>query len=77
MLDNIASINLSGDDGFCKFPRTTHVVNLGAATRDDLIMDTNAASILLGSSNLTIGIPMDTCLNLNMPTAADWHASME
>ena len=59
MFGNNACINTdtSGDDEerFYKFPRTTHIVNLGAATRDDLIMDSNAASILLGSSNLTIG----------------------
>jgi atypical dual specificity phosphatase len=28
-------------EGFVKFPRTSHVMNLGSATRDDLVLDKN------------------------------------
>ena len=42
-------------DSFCKFPRTQHIANLGAATRDDLIMDSNDANRLLLDPSLIIG----------------------
>ncbi len=48
------------DDGadatLYKFPRTTHVHNLGAATRDDLVMDVKDAISLLKQPNLAIGM---------------------
>ena len=46
---------MATDPQFFKFPRTQHVKNLGAATRDDLIMDSNLAMQALRSPHLTIG----------------------
>lgn len=38
-----------------KFPRTPHVLNLGAATRDDLILDAKDALAFINSPFLIVG----------------------
>ncbi|GAX78767.1 hypothetical protein CEUSTIGMA_g6204.t1 [Chlamydomonas eustigma] len=42
-----------------KFPRTRHILNLGAATRDDLIVEAHEALIILQNSGLTVEEKVD------------------
>jgi len=49
----------AGSAGLRKFPRTPHVVNLGAATRDDLVMSAADAAQMLRSPQLTVEEKVD------------------
>jgi len=55
-----------------KFPRTHHIVNLGAATRDDLILDEKDANVFFQSHPITIEEKVDGA-NLGISMTKDYQ----
>lgn len=64
-----SSIGLEVEDTLIKFPRTRHLMNLGAMTRDDLLMDKCDVDAILGG-NITIEEKVDGA-NLGFRLGAD------
>lgn len=46
-------------EDFFKFPRTSHVMNMGAATRDDLVMDKKDLAKFLTNKNIILEEKVD------------------